>query len=336
MLKALRWAGIVLGGLVVAIAIFVGVGYFVWVPHAQEPPYTLVKTWGHKGTAPGEFRDPNGIAVADGKVYVADSRNHRVQVFDRNGRYLREIKIPDNARPMNIAVARGKLYVADYWNDDVPVYQLDGTRVETLGTPGKAGTAHGAFHSPGGVGVNPGNGTIYVADFYNQRVQAFAPDGRFLRQWGKTGHKGFIGHGLFNYPIDVAVNPKTGDFYVADGYNDRIQEFGPQGRFIRTWGAGPFGLHLPHGMNVLGSLPGWLKVPTSVAVGPHGNVFVADQENDRVQKFTATGKFLTQFGTKPTGLAYTAAGVAVAADGTVYVTNLADQRVEVWKPAKRQ
>lgn len=334
--KALRWAGIVLGGLAVAIAIFVGVGYFLWVPHAKEPPYTLVKTWGHKGSGVGEFRDPNGIAVADGRVYVADSRNHRIQVFDHTGRYVSQIAVPDDGRPMNIAVARGRLYVADYWNDDVLIYGLDGKLLETLGTPGRPGTAQGVFNAPGGVGVNPANGTLYVADFYNQRVQAFAPDGRFLGQWGKTGHKGFLGHGVFNYPIAVAVNAKTGDLYVADGYNDRIQEFGPDGCFVRTWGAGPFGLHLPHGINVLGALAGWLKTPTSVAVGPHSNVFVADQENDRVQKFTAKGVYLTQFGTKPTGRAYTVAAVAVAANGTVYVTNLADQRVELWKPAKRR
>lgn len=57
-------------------------------------------------------------------------------------------------------------------------------------------------------------------------------------------------------------------------------------------GAGPLGLHLPHGMNVIGSLPGGFKVPTSVAIGPQGNVFVADQENNRVWKFTAQGGYL--------------------------------------------
>ncbi len=334
MRKTLRWTARVLGVLIVALVVFVGVGYFVWVPHAKEPPYTRVKTWGHQGSGPGEFRDPNGIAVADGRVYVADSRNHRIQVFDRGDLYLSEIKVPADGRPMNLTVVRNRIYAADYWNDDVLIYSLDGRLLKTLGSPGTPGTAHGEFNSPGGGGVNPANGNIYVAGFYNQRVQAFGLDGRFLRQWGKTDHKGFFGHGVFNYPIDVAVNPNTGDFYVADGYNDRIQAFGPHGRFVRMWGAGPFGLHLPHGMNVLGSLPGWLKVPTGVAIDPHGNVFVADQENNRVQKFTADGIYRTQFGTRPNGSAYTVAAVAVAADGTVYVTNLADERVEVWRPAK--
>lgn len=73
---------------------------------------------------------------------------------------------------------------------------------------------------------------------------------------------------------------------------------------------------MPHGIDVFGSVSGWLKGPTGIAVGPRGNVFVADQGNDRIQKFTAGGGFLTQFGTQSRGPGYTVAAVAVAPDGT--------------------
>ncbi|PSQ92764.1 MAG: hypothetical protein BRD57_02340 [Proteobacteria bacterium SW_6_67_9] len=74
-------------------------------------------------------------------------------------------------------------------------------------------------------------------------------------------------------------------------------------------------------------------LPTSVALGPNDTVFVADQENNRVQKFTRSGEFLTAFGTRHDGPGYTESAVAVAADGTVYTANLIDNEVEVWKPA---
>jgi DNA-binding beta-propeller fold protein YncE len=67
------------------------------------------------------------------------------------------------------------------------------------------------------------NGKIYVADFYNHRVQSFAPDFSLLFQIGK---KGRILGGNFNYPTDVAIGPK-GFLYVADAYNNRIQKFAP-------------------------------------------------------------------------------------------------------------
>lgn len=293
-----------------------------WFPAAVEAPYRRVGSWGGAGTAPGRFRNPIGIAYDAGRVYVADSLNHRIQVFTPGGRFLRSIEVPDRGRPMNLAAAGGRVYAADYWNDDVLVFSSDGRLLRTFGTSGRSGSGPGEFNSPAGVAVGP-KGKVYVAGFYNQRVQELAPDGRFLRQWGHTGKKGYVRAGWFNYPIDVAVAP-DGSVYVADGYNDRIQVFAADGRFLRKWG-GPFAA------NLRGPFNGWFRTPTAVAIGPRGAVFVADQENDRIQKFTPEGRFLTAFGTAHRGPGYTETGVAVAPDGTVYTTNLIDERVEVWR-----
>ncbi|MDE2342640.1 MAG: hypothetical protein KGL63_04485 [Betaproteobacteria bacterium] len=318
-------------GVVVVLLLIVGIGWGLWVPSPREPPYQLVSSWGGAGSAPGQFHDPIGIAVADGKVFVADARNHRVQVFDRNGRFLYAIGHPGSGlgklgRPMNLTVAHGKLYVADYWNDDIQVFSTGGTPLAVIG---HSGSGPGEFKAPSGVAVLP-NGNLVVSDFYNQRVQELRPDGAFVRQWGVTGKKGYVSHGTFNYPTDVATGHQ-GRIYVTDGYNDRIQVFDPDGHFLRMWG-GPMGLHLPASVNVLGGLNGWFRTPTAIAIGPKGNVFVADEENDRIQKFTADGRFLTAFGPPPREPGFTETGVAVANDGTVYSTNLVDNRVEVWKP----
>ncbi len=328
--KSIGWIAAAAVGLGITLALIVWIAF---IPSRKEPPYTLTATWGGPGNAPGQLNDPNGIAVRGNRVYVADSRNHRVQIFDRQGNYQGQIAVgtdglKPSARPMNLNIAGGKLYVADYWNDVVQVYSLDGgapTLIETLGS--KASSPKGAhFRSPGGASALP-NGDIVVADFYNQRVQILTPQGQLIHQIGKTGHKAYISGGGFNYPTDVAVNSSNGTIYVADGYNDRIQEFTPEGRFIRKWG-GPFG------MNIKGSFNGWFRTVTSVAVGPQGNVFAVDEENYRVQKFTPQGRFLTAFGTPSKGAGYTEEAVAVAADGTVYTTNLSTNQVQVWKPAR--
>lgn len=294
-----------------------------WFPDRQEPAYEMVSSWGGQGAGPGQFNDPNGIAVTDEWVFVADSRNHRIQVFTRAGEFVAQWPVPDEGRPMNIDVAAGRLYAADYWNDVIRVYALDtGELLRSIGGPG---SAPGQLNSPGGVAVGP-DGHLFVADFFNQRVQELEPDGAFVRQWGTTGEKGYFFAGGFNYPIDVAV-AGDGTLFVADGFNDRIQVFGPDGAFLRKWG-GPFAI------NIKGDRFGWFRIPTSVTLGPdEQTVFVADQENNRVQKFTRDGEFLTAFGTPHDGAGYTESAVAVAADGTLYTVNLIDHKVEVWQPA---
>lgn len=297
-----------------------------WFPERQEPAYALVDSWGGQGAEPGRFDDPNGIAVTRDRIFVADSRNNRIQVFTRTGAFVDQWPVPQQGRPMNLDVDGERLYAADLWNDTIRVFDLEaGELVDSIGGPG---TGPGEFNNPGGVGVGPG-GHLFVADFANQRVQELAADGRFIRQWGTTGEQGYIRGGDFNYPIDVAVDTDA-TLFVADGFNDRIQVFGPDGTFQRKWG-GPFGI------NIRGEGFGWFKVPTSIALGPDARtVFVADQENNRVQKFTRDGDFLTAFGTAHAGAGPTESAVAVAEDGTVYSVNLIDNEVEVWAPRGAQ
>ncbi len=311
-----------LPSLALCVAAALALGSCSWFPERQEPAYARVGSWGGQGAAPGQFDDPNGIAVAGDRVFVADSRNNRIQVFTRAGAFVGQWPVPQRGRPMNLDVDSERLYAADFWNDTIRVFDRDtGELVDTLGGPG---AGPGEFNNPGGIAVGP-EGHLFIADFANHRVQELNRDGGFIRQWGTTGEKGYIHGGDFNYPIDVAVDA-GGTLFVADGFNDRIQVFGPDGALRGKWG-GPFG------SNIRGEGFGWFKVPTSAALGPEDEtLFVADQENNRIQKFTRDGEFLTAFGTPHTGAGYTESAVAVAGDGTVYSTNLIDNEVEVWAP----
>jgi len=320
-----RAARIAAGGLV-ALAALALVAWLAFVPSPQEPPYRFVRAWGGPGTEPGRFRDPTGIAVAGGEVFVSDARNGRIQVFDATGRFLRAFGQPGDGpgelgRPMNLTVYRGELYVPEYMNDRVQVFALDGTPRHILGEPG---SGPGQLDAPGGVAFTR-EGNLLVVDFYNQRVQEWRPDGSFVRQWGTTGEVG-VGAGELNYPTDVAA-ARGGGFYVADGYNDRVQAFAADGSVSHRWG-GPFA------MDVFGPFRGWFAVATSVAVDARGDVFAADFYNHRIQKFAADGTFLTSFGEQGSGPGAFehAMAVAVAADGRVYATDLLNQRVTVWAP----
>lgn len=310
-----------------ALVVFiVGMTYLLWMPSPQEPPYTLVKTWGSKGGKPGQFNEPTGIVLVGDELFISDSRNTRIQVFDLDGNFKRLFGEKGEApgqfnRPMNLAIANGELYVADYFNDRIQVYGLDGVFRRSIG---ESGSGEGEFNAPGGIAV-ASNGDLFVADFYNQRVQQLDANGRFIRQWGKTKQVGLLDD-KFNYPTDVAITP-SGTLYVADGYNDRVVAFDSNGGLLTRWG-GPFA------MNIFGPFNGWFATVTGISAGPSGHVFVADFYNDRVQKFTKKGKFLNAFGIKSTGPTHTAIAAAEADDGSVFVADYAHHQIQKWQPGK--
>lgn len=271
----------IIGGILVGVLVLVVIGWVAFVPTAKEAPYEFVVAWGVQGSAPGEFNDPTGIAVAGDEVFVSDSRNGRIQVFGLDGTFKRTFGSPGErvgalGRPMNLTVSDGELYVPEYFNDRIQVFGLDGTPRRIIGS---SGSGPGQFSGPGGVAVGSG-GALYVADFYGHRVQALEPDGAFIRQRGTTGQTGHE-PGRFYYPTDVAID-RTGNVYMADGYGNRIQVFGPDGAFLRKWGG-------PLARGAFGPFNGWFSTVTSLAFGPKGDLFVADFYNHRVQKFRPDG-----------------------------------------------
>ncbi len=110
--------------------------------------------------------------------------------------------------------------------------------------------------------------------------------------WGTSGE----GAGEFDGPWGIAVSPVSGDVYVADTGNDRIQEFTATGAFVRQWGT-------------RGTGPGQLVGPRGIAIDGSGNVYVAD--DTRVQEFTATGSLVTSWSATLDALAINRASGAV-------------------------
>lgn len=317
-----------LGGAVALSVGFVALAWLVWVPVAKEPGYVFVAAWGEPGSAPGRFHDPTGIAVTDTEVFVSDARNARIQVFDHDGNFKRQFTGEGSARgqlgrPMNLTIAGNELYVADYWNDRIQVFGVDGAPRRGIGGPG---SGPGQFMAPGGVAIAPG-GDLFVADFYNHRIQQLRADGGFIRQWGITGKAGIWAR-EFSYPTDVALG-KDGTLYIADGYNDRIQVFSASGEFLRKWGG-------PLALNFSGPFKSWFATVTSIAIGPDGNLFVADFYNHRIQKFAPDGTFLTSLGEAGNGpgqFRY-AIAVAIGDDGTVFAVDYGNNRIEKWRSIK--
>ena len=169
------------------------------------------------------------------------------------------------------------------------------------------------------------DGSLYVADSMNNRIQHLSPDGSVLQVWGTFADvsKGAAPGGTFNEPWGIAVAP-DGSVYVADTWNYRIQKFTADGTFVTMWGY--FG-QAP-------DLPEAFYGPRGLAVDAQGRVFVADTGNKRIVIFGPNGDYITQFGTPGVVLGQLDEPVAIALDpaGNVYVTDTWNQRVQVFAP----
>ena len=197
------------------------------------PEGVALRAVGDGGTGPGEFDSPGGVAVAPaGDLYVADFYNHRVQHLRADGSFAgllgRSGRVWDGALhyPTDVALLPdGDVVVADAYNNRVQVFAGDGRVRARWGGPlgaGVPGRWRGWFRVATGVGVDA-RGRVYVADFYNDRVQVFTAAGTFLGAFGGHGAQA----GRFDRPTDVAV-AADGTIYVVDFGNDRVQVFGEE------------------------------------------------------------------------------------------------------------
>jgi DNA-binding beta-propeller fold protein YncE len=241
------------------------------------------------------------------RVYVFHRGPRPVLVFDRDGTFLRSwgdgpIKTPHGLR----IDSRGHVWVTDVGNHQVMKFDADGKLLLTLGTQGVPGNDAEHFDRPTDVAVTP-DGDFYVADGYgNSRVVHFSAEGRFLNEWGRKGSA----PGEFNLPHAI-VRDGRGRLYVGDRENDRVQVFDGDGKFLAQWkeSGAPFGLALAgdrlfvadgranwvkvldldgHALGRWGSegtAPGQFRMPHVLCVDSQGNVYVAEVNGRRVQKF---------------------------------------------------
>src|SRR5215213_3698003 len=179
---------------------------------------------------------PRAIAAGqDGDIYVADSRNHRILHIGADGSLVNEWGT-----------------FADQQSGNAPI---------------------GTFNEPWGVAVGP-DGSVYVSDTWNHRLQKFTKDGKPVKMWGQYGQPSPDipeSKSFFWGPRGIAVNSK-GEVFIADTGNKRIVVFDSDGKYITDFGTAGLG-------------PGQFDEPVGVAVAEDGTVYVTDTWNQRIQSF---------------------------------------------------
>jgi DNA-binding beta-propeller fold protein YncE len=156
----------------------------------MSPPCVDPDGNGPLQTGDGQFYGPHGISMdSRGKnVYVADTKNNRIQVFDRAGNFITkwgEYGTHDKQfiLPSDVAVdPRGKnVYVADTKNNRIQVFDSVGNFSTKWGALGRG---NGEFYQPSSVSVDSSGDFVYVGDQKNERVQKFTTNGTFISKWG--------------------------------------------------------------------------------------------------------------------------------------------------------
>ena len=128
----------------------------------------FIKTWGGKGTEPGKFDVAHGLAIdAKGLLWVTDRENQRIQIFDQDGKYIREIKYA--GLPCALDIQKDAIYMVNGFAGQVLKMDLDGKVLAAIGKPGNGVGEFGEAHF---IAVSP-KGEIYVADSVNRAVQKF-------------------------------------------------------------------------------------------------------------------------------------------------------------------
>jgi sugar lactone lactonase YvrE len=298
-----RIAAVLVAAAVVLLAVGLALGPLGWrsdpsrrtavpaavVPAATPPAEPVAFLWQTSGDPADPMENATNLAIApDGAIWVPDGRNARFQIFSPDGELL------------------------EVWGGE-------GTgegQFDFLPTDGFGGYGRGA------IAFAP-DGSFYVADTGNNRIQKFGPDREFLLSWGGEG----LGDGQFLGASDLAVDAQ-GRVYVVDANKayapggasaDTVQVFDAAGKFLYSWGASD-------------AVSGALKSPMGITVDRDGTILIADYDLNRIERFTPEGDYLGGWGETGTreGLLFGPIDVAVDDQGNVYEVDYTASRFQVF------
>jgi len=230
--------------------------------------------------APNRIVEPMGLAVSDDgqRVYVSDFARLEVFVFDFPHKKFTKIGAEERlGRPVGIALdAQERLYVVEQEKKGISVFDRQGKKIQFITDP--------SIVRPTGIALDRARGKIYLADTSHTKspthnIKVFNLRGELIGTIGKG--KGSE-PGQFLFPTYLTVDA-SGDLYVTDTLNSRIEVFDPDGKYVKTVGS-------------RGSAWGMFDKPKGVALDSFGNLYVADSGWSNVQIFNQKGQILLFFG----------------------------------------
>ena len=276
-------------------------------PFQVRPVLSFVK----EGSSLQMFNFPWGVALsARDEIAVTEHLNHRVQIFDRDGNFLRSFgrqgnKAGDFSNPTGIAFHKnGNIFIADWNNNRIQIFSGEG---EYVGMFDGKGSFDGRLSNPCGLSVDS-DGNIIVADTGNKMIRIFSCHGEFLMKIGRP----------FTYPVHCIQCDRY--LIVSDSNEHCIKVFDRNGNFQYKFGE-------------LGGGDGEFNKPRCLSVNKSGHLMVCDGNNNRIQVFELNGKFVGKFGTKGDNLGEFKwpSSAAVLSNGRVVVSDKDNKRIQIFE-----
>lgn len=289
---------------------------FASIVDPNAPPQFNRMIYG--GFGEDAFKKPMDVTVSSQFVYVTDTRNKRVQVFDLSGtpvfKFGKEGEGPGQFKfPYGIAGDnQGNIYVADLYNGCISVHDSKGKFIKYFA---EKDPREKLIEAPGGLRIY--NNRVYVTDIQQSKVLVFDLAGKKLQEIGKLGVK----PGELRAPNAVTVD-KEGNIYVVDTGNQRVQEFDKNGKFIREINGSKDGKGASLFVN-----------PRGIGIDSRGNLVVVSNLTHFIYAFDKAGKQVYVLGgngsendkfSLPNGL-------FITENDEIYVTDTGNQRVAVFQ-----
>lgn len=265
----------------------------------------------------GVLKKPMGVTVAHNKIYITDTDNNRVQVFDYEGNFILKFGSAgtDNGQfkfPYGIAVDnKGDIYVSDFYNHNIQIFDQNGQYKRNFGIPNKD------FSGPAGIAID-GN-RLYLTDINESKIMIFDMSGKKLKEFGKSGK----GKGELGAPNFLTIN--NNQIYVSEASNRRVQVFDQSGKSLYI-----FDERDPKDKAKKTS---YLVNPRGIGIDGKGQVYVASKITSKIFIFNIKGKYQSSFGSMgiedeqfnlPNGL-------FVDGQGRIYITDYGNERVNVYQ-----
>ena len=271
---------------------------------------TLTIGTGKPGNSSNDFDEPRAVAIGqDGTIYVADTGNKRVQVFDAAGHYLSTITGGAGSdekfvEPLALAItSEGELVVLDSEPGWIYRFSPDGTLRARVGGPSAQ------LYHPRGMAID-GQNNLYIADTGGARVVKMSLGGEKLQVIGTRGN----GNGQFLEPSDCVVDSE-GYLFVTDVPNHRIEMFDAAGNYLREF-----------------------QIPAANAYnGPHltlapdRSLLVTAPDQHQIQRYSREGALLSVWGDSGDAAGKLRLLVGIASDGkSIWVTDPGNHTVQKW------
>ena len=290
--------------------------------HVRDSPYDLlvkpfqfkpVLSFGRQGSSVGMFNSPWGVAVSDtDEIAMTEGSNHRVQIFDSGGNYLRSFG-RSGSKTGEFRVPRGlcfdnnrNIFVADGVNHRIQIFSWEGWY---MGMFGGEGSRDSQLSGPWGLSLDA-NGNIIVADSGNKLIKIFSTDGKFVRKIG--------GPGSFSHPVHCVQCDEY--LIVSDKREHCIKVFSTEGKYQYKFGQ-------------QGRGDGEFNSPRCMAVTKSKHLMVCDLDNNRIQVFELNGRFVGKFGTKGSNLGEFNGPVSLAflSNGRFVMSDYNNNRIQMFE-----